>query len=235
MKEIYIITGVSSGIGKALAELLVSKNKQVLGIGRNTCGLSSENYDFISCDLSNLDSVKALQLPGFSGAVTLINNAGVLGEIDRISTGQDIDFEGVFHVNTLAPLILTQKVYSMVADKSDFTLVNISSGAAKRAIPSWAAYCSSKAALNMWSECFALEEKELGNTPKVYCVAPGVIDTNMQVHIRAAHSDSFSSHERFVELKESGQLSTPEETAIKLLQLLSLPYDGRVEYDLREL
>jgi benzil reductase ((S)-benzoin forming) len=229
-----IITGVSSGIGKALAELYLDKGVCVIGIGR-TNSLKAEKFQFIQADLSVQGSVDKLNLPQLTSPVLLINNAGSIGVIGRISDTDDLKHSETFQLNVLSPLELTRKVYRSVTNKSEFTLVNISSGAAKSSIPSWSVYCASKAALNMWTDCFFKEELEKGLSPKVYCVAPGVVDTQMQSVIRSASQDDFSSLEKFVRLKADDLLFSADEVAKRLEGLLSLPYEGIVHYDLREI
>jgi benzil reductase ((S)-benzoin forming) len=59
----------------------------------------------------------------------------------------------------------------------------------------------------------------------VYAVAPGVIDTSMQEKIRSVNENSFSSIQRFVDLKNNAELLRPEDTVNKILKLLSLPFD----------
>lgn len=226
------ITGVSRGLGKAIAELYLSKGQRVTGIGRST-QIEHENFTFVQCDLSDLDAVRDLAFNDLNEPVTLINNAGIIGEISRISDMEKSDVDLVLTVNVSAPVILTRKIYAQVADKNLFTLVNISSGAANRAIPSWASYCASKAALNMHTETFFLEEQEKGNTPKVYAVAPGVVDTGMQTQIRSANPESFSALENFKSLKEDGKLFSSDEAANRLFQLLHSDYVGEVFHDLR--
>lgn len=229
----YIITGTSRGIGKALAELLLDKGETVIGISR-TNTVVHPKFTFIECDLSNPASVRELEIQTPKSSVILINNAGILGEIGRISQLTTDTWKSVLQINLLSVVQLTQKIYNQT-DKNKFTLVNISSGAANRAIPSWGAYCASKAALNMFSMNFFLEERELGYTPKVYTVAPGVIDTAMQEQIRSAEKNKFSGLENFIALKENGQLFSPDEAAQRLLQLLAREYDEEVIYDLRQI
>lgn len=230
----HIITGVSKGLGQAICQLLLEKNEKVLGIGRSH-SFNHPNFSFIKCDLNEIEEVKQLNLPVLQGAITLINNAGVLGQIKRVSEQIHSDVIEVMNVNFVSPVLLTQKVYQLVDEKDQFTLVNISSGAANRAIPSWASYCSSKAALNLFSETFLLEENELGNYPKVYAVAPGVIDTAMQEKIRSIAESDFSQSKKFHELKNEGQLYSSSEAADRLLTLLSQPFKGNVRQDLRNL
>jgi len=228
----YFVTGVSRGLGKAIALTLLENGHAVTGIGRSH-SIEHSSFTFISCDLSDRSAIDQLEIPVPSDPITLINNAGILGEIGRLSEQKPLDLAEVLAVNTVAPTLLTTKVYNQVSDKNVFSLVNISSGAANRAIPSWAAYCASKAALNMLSEAFFLEERELGFCPKVYAVAPGVIDTDMQGQIRSTSEEQFSAVQNFIEMKENDALFSSEEAAQKLLLLLEKPYDDTVFYDLR--
>ncbi len=227
-----IITGVSRGFGKALAELYLATGEKVVGIGRSAA-IEHRNFSFLRCDLSDLNAIDALAVELHDEPITLINNAGILGDIRRLSDKVVADIDTVMKVNVSAPAHLLQKIYAQTSDKNAFTLVNISSGAANRAIPSWAAYCASKAALNMITETFALEEREKGNTPKIYAVAPGVIDTEMQAHIRRTDATHFSAVANFKRMKTEGELFSPEEAAKRLLLLLKKEYDGTTLYDLR--
>lgn len=229
-----IITGVSSGIGYALAQSFLTLGDRVLGIGLNDPKFLGD-FNFIKCDLTQRDAVGQLELPYLSGEVLLINNAGRIGPIGRMSANEELEHNETFQLNTFAPLELTLKVYQSMEDKDRFTLINISSGAANNPIPSWAMYCSSKAALNMWSSCFLKEERELGRRLKVYCVAPGVVDTKMQEQIRNASPEDFSSHDRFVQLKSNDQLLGAKEVASRLIWLIEQPYSDEIYYDLRKL
>lgn len=228
------ITGVSRGLGKAIAELYLSDGETVIGIGRSAT-INHPNFSLIECDLSDLSAVHALSFAASDASITLINNAGILGQVKRLSNQDYSDIDQVMNVNVSAPAILLQKLYSSATRKNNFTLVNISSGAANRAIPSWAAYCSSKAALNMFTETFYLEEREKGNAPRVYSIAPGVIDTGMQEQIRSVNPEDFSASENFRAMKIEGTLFSPREAAERLVQLLSQDYSGEVFYDLRKL
>ena len=227
------ITGVSRGLVKAIAELYLSKGEKVTGIGRSA-NIEHENFSFISCDLSDLEAVRNIKFNTYSESITLINNAGIIGEIGRLSDVAIGDTDHVMKVNVSAPAILTQKLYKNIENKDLFTLVNISSGAAKRAIPSWASYCASKAALNMLTETFSLEEQEKGHQPRVFAVAPGVIDTGMQDQIRAAKPEDFSAVENFKSMKTEGVLFSPEEAAKRLVHLVDSPDLGEIFHDLRE-
>ena len=232
---IYIVTGVSRGLGKAIAEYYLAKGEEVIGVGRSH-EIDHDLFSFRTCDFSEANSAVDL-FDGhiFNGPVTLINNAGILGDLDRYADLSDDVLHEVLTVNTIAPMQLAKKVYNQMANKSEFTLVNISSGAGSRPITSWASYCASKAALNMLSETFYLEEKERGNDIVVYSVAPGVIDTRLQDQIRSTSPNKFSGVDRFISLKEDDNLYSPEEAAMRFGKLLELEFEGEIMQDLRML
>lgn len=229
----YIITGVSRGLGKAIAERCLADGHMLIGVGRRH-SIEHPNFRFVECDLSDMSAVQVcLKDQTYDEPVTLINNAGIIGEIGRLSQQEELTLETVMDVNVNAPILLMNTIYRNTTSKDDFSIVNISSGAASRAIPSWASYCASKAALNMLTEAFYLEEQELGNSVKAYAVAPGVIDTGMQEQIRAASQETFSAVENFKGMKKDGVLFSSEDAANRLIQLLKQPYLGEVFHDLR--
>ena len=235
MSKTYIITGVSRGIGKALAEHFLSKNHAVIGIGR-AYSIQNPNFHFLELDLLDVHAIQHLQLPTIeSEEIILINNAGIIGNIERISSMTEDCISEIMQVNVIAPIQLTRKISKFCGHEKLFTLVNISSGAGKRPIPSWAGYCASKAAIDLFSQTFLLEERELGKATKVYSVSPGVIDTDMQIQIRTTDEKAFSSLENFQNLKSENKLETPERIALKLNKLLSFDYGDEVIFSLNEL
>jgi benzil reductase ((S)-benzoin forming) len=229
--KVYV-TGVSRGLGKAVAEKFLKEGYSVVGIGRSS-DIHHVNYTFLVCDLSLQSDIDKIQFDTKCDEVILINNAGQIGHIQRISDQKQPDFEEVMQVNTLAPMYLSWSCLQQV--KGAVKIVNISSGAASRAIPGWAAYCASKAALDRFSETIQLEEKEKGRDVKVWSVAPGVIDTAMQEKIRSASIESFSSLNTFLDLKKNDELTNPQVTADKLFRLIVQEEIDRVVCSLREI
>jgi benzil reductase ((S)-benzoin forming) len=230
--KIYI-TGISKGLGKALTLQFLQQGHTVVGIGRSRA-IDHPHFSFIQCDMEDLEAVKKIRFSAEGEACMLINNAGIIGTIERISEQTHSDIEQVMKVNTLAPMLLCQQFLKDTSSSKETTIINISSGAASRAIPSWAAYCSSKAALDRFSETVYLEELERKRNIRVYSVAPGVLDTEMQETIRSSSPDAFSSLQSFLKLKNDHELQSPELTAEKLIKLLSLPYEGKVICSLRD-
>lgn len=218
-----IITGTSSGIGKALTNYYLTQGEAVLGIGRSNI-FNHPNYKHVTCDLSQPQNILNLDLSSYllpcNDSVTLINNAGTIGEIKRAMDVNANHYLSVATLNIVAVQTLCAHVLKTVGHAHVATIINISSGAAQRPIPGWSAYCASKAAVDLFSETLYEELRELGARTKVYSVAPGVVDTEMQAAIRSSNATDFSSHQKFVDLKEQGELRSPEEVVALLMQLL---------------
>lgn len=231
--KIYI-TGVSKGIGKALAERFLAEGNKVVGIGRGH-SFDHPNFSFLQCEMRKIEEVKKIHFESDEEEVMLINNAGVIGNIQRVSDQEIPDMEEVMTVNTLAPMYLCHQFLRQLPSHAKLTIVNISSGAANRPIPSWASYCASKIALDRFSETIYLEEIEKNRNVRIYSVAPGVIDTSMQEKIRSTNPADFSSLNNFVAMKENHELLSTDATTDKLIRLLQLPYTGQVIRSLKEL
>lgn len=218
-----IVTGASSGIGKAIAEFYLAKGEYVVGISR-TQEINHKNFKFVQCDLSDYQALQKLELTDYlneDDRFLLINNAGTVGAIKRAQKVELKDYYNVAVLNIVALQHLCSQF--LRCNQPNKTIVNISSGAAQRPIPSWAAYCASKAAVDMFSETLQAEIDELKGTTKVYSLAPGVVDTKMQVTIRNSNENDFSSHQKFVDLKASNALRSPNEVAELLNEWLNNP------------
>jgi benzil reductase ((S)-benzoin forming) len=230
--KIYI-TGTSKGLGRALAEGYLDRGHQVVGIGRRNV-IEHPNYEFVRCDLNDLEAVKRIRFESDGMSCMLINNAGIIGSVKRVSDLDAGALQEVMDINAIAPMILCQQFLKDIPTAGSVTILNISSGAASRAIPGWAAYCASKAALDRFSDTLFMEEQEKERNVIIYSLAPGVIDSEMQETIRSSEKKDFSSLQTFKDLKEKNELETPEAVARKIMELLSLPFDGRVVRSLRE-
>lgn len=208
MKTIFI-TGTTQGIGKALIEALQDEN--------NVFSISRKEADFI-LDLSNVYSVNDFQFPEVATEeVVLINNAGILGEIKRVCEKEKQDTTEVFNVNIIAPILLCEKFVKKYKHKK-IMIINISSGAGRRPIASWANYCASKAALDMFSETLQLELNERKIDARVFSLAPGMINTNMQEKIRLVNESDFSSVKKYIDAEK--KLFSPKEVARYINRLI---------------
>jgi NAD(P)-dependent dehydrogenase (short-subunit alcohol dehydrogenase family) len=83
-----------------------------------------------------------------------------------------------------------------------------------------ATYCAVKAGIDHLARAVALDQAGLPNGARVAALAPGVIDTDMQVQLRGAGAEGFPDQPMFVRLKESGQLASPDDAAARVLAYL---------------
>ncbi|MEA2043107.1 MAG: SDR family NAD(P)-dependent oxidoreductase [Bacteroidota bacterium] len=224
----YFITGTSRGIGKSLAELyLKNENNRVFGYSRSQ-SIQHKHYTHHKTDLSRLEQLEVFSFPNLKEAnkIILINNSGVINKIARFGKQNTEGIISDYTVNITAPAVLMnafiRKYQTLEIPR---IILNISSGAARRAIDAWGTYCSSKSGLDMITEVIAEEQKfqEQKHRIKVYSVAPGVIDTKMQDQIRATDENEFSNVQRFLDLKKNNELSTPDETAALLDKVIQNP------------
>jgi benzil reductase ((S)-benzoin forming) len=239
---LYIITGSSKGIGKTLVDKLLEKDEnQVIGIARSPYEMAHPRFLNLSLDLSNvketLKSLDRMMPQGDFDKIVLVNNAGMIGPIEHLGNMDPKSIHQVFMLNTIAPAILMNDFVHKYGSlkEVDRLIINISSGAAKKAIDGWACYSASKSAINMLSEA-AVVEAELDATGiRIFSVAPGVVDTYMQAEIRNADVKAFSTLSKFVGLKENQQLSSPLHTASKIIELIDNPsrFKG-IHQDVRE-
>ncbi len=223
--KIAFVSGVSSGIGKAIALELLLNQYSVFGIGR-TNTIYNPNYQFIHLDLSQPKQVKEFEFIELEAhSYLLINNAGIIGEILPVGELNPKYISDVMQVNTISPQILMNRfIKTFITKKVPMHILNISSGAAKKPIDAWATYCASKSAIEMFSQTIKLE-MELRDIKKFYIhsLAPGVVDTRMQSKIREASPSNFKYSQRFHDLKTKGELISPEFAAKKIMSLIRTP------------
>lgn len=229
-----IITGTSRGIGKALALRYLELGYRVIGIAR-TSTIKHDHFSSFAFDLMQPIEKKDWLAPlAEAEEVVFIHNAGMLGEVGRFSQGKQHDYQQVFQLNVFAGMALVADLLEAVAPKIPLKIAFISSGAGRRSIPSWSAYCASKAAVDRWLSVLAEEEKELGHVNRSFwSIAPGVVDTAMQEQIRSVSSEHFSSSERFIALKSNQELVSPEKVASAIDELLSTNELGEVIVSLK--
>jgi benzil reductase ((S)-benzoin forming) len=227
MKNLYIVTGSHSGLGKSIvSQLLQDKNNTVIGISRHN-EIEHSQFQFISLDLSNIEKVKTFSFPDYSHFenIVLINNAGILGEITTLEKVSIDALDAVISVNYTAVMILSTLFIKAYQDaKIQKTIITISSGAATSAYPSWSNYCASKAAVEMLMKCIVEEQKNKENPISAFAIAPGVVDTNMQLQIRSTDIQDFEFKPKFIDLYEEGKLYKPEDVAERIIEVGQSPY-----------
>jgi len=238
----FFITGSSKGLGQAIAELLLAEpDVDVTGISR-TNSLEHTRYTHFPFDLDDVDNLPGIvdglfrDNSGFE-EVVLINNAGYLGDIQYMGDLDHQEFIKVMNINVTAPAILMNAFIRNFRDSEDKkVIINIGSGAGRHPYDGWSAYCSSKAAIDMISEVADVENNIRGNNFRIVSLAPGPVDTGMQNIVRSTPVENFSQVNKFIVLKESGELPAVQETAKKILSFISRihEFEGPVQ-DIRKI
>lgn len=244
-----IITGCSRGLGLALSQQLLQQGCRVVGIARNppeglTDVLKDGDFSFISANLAggcDTDKLMHRALDLFAhqhfDRLYLINNAGVVTPMAQAGHYSADQVQHALAVNLTTPILLTNAFLATAHDYSaDLRILNISSGAAVNTYPGWGIYGASKAAIDHFSRHVAQEQAQGDQPARIAALYPGVLDTDMQSSIRASDPEQFSQKARFDALKRDGGLSSPEDTAERILRYLhSDDYGTKTVVDIRTL
>ena len=167
------------------------------------------------------------QGPAPFASATLVNNAGVIPAIAPLSASEPSDLARALRVGLEAPLLLTAAFLGATEHwLLPRKVLNISSGLGRRAMASQTAYCAAKAGMDHWTRCLALEEALKPHGAKVCALAPGVVDTAMQVQLRSADPSLFPDAPHFATLQTAHQLTSPEDAAARVLAWLAQPDFG---------
>ena len=248
---VTIITGASRGLGLGLATHLLKRGHRILTLQRTPyAGLALE-AERLGCTLEqwSVDLTEPTQaaaqlkawvetLPRSQVAeLHLINNAALLVEPGPLAAAEPGAVSAALRASLEAPLLLTGAFLAASADMTvPRKVLNISSGLGRFAMAGGTGYCAAKAGMDHFSRALALEEAERPHGARIVSLAPGVIDTDMQVQLRGADPARFSSQGRFAGLKAQGQLDSADAAAAKVLACLDAEDFGqKVIADVRDL
>lgn len=210
-----LITGGTSGLGKALAYELLRRGARVAIVARNPEALAKTVREApgdlvgIQADVANKEDTYRISAEAIAalGAVdVLVNNASLLGPtpLRLLQDTECEDLAAVLETNLVGPFRLTKALLPGMVLRREGIVVNISSDAAVSAYPRWGAYGSSKAALAHLSRIWSDELRESGIS--FFAIDPGDMDTPMHA---AAIPDA-----------DPKSLLSPHDAALRLIGLI---------------
>jgi NAD(P)-dependent dehydrogenase (short-subunit alcohol dehydrogenase family) len=216
MAQQVIVTGASSGIGRAAAIRFGQAGASVLTVGRNQSALDEVAVAIVRAggqaavlqadvtEPSAPDRIVAAALDRLGGLTTVVNAAGIIGS-GTIESTSDADWDTMLDINSRAPFRLMRAATpALVASRG--SVVNVSSVTGLRAFPGVLAYCVSKAAVDQLTRCAALELAPKG--VRVNAVNPGVVVSNL--HRRGGMNEE--NYEKFLtRSRETHPLGRPGE------------------------
>ncbi|CAL2055882.1 SDR family oxidoreductase [Tenacibaculum sp. 190524A05c] len=179
MSKVILITGASSGIGKAIAEHLTSKKHIVYGTSRKPEKVKDVDFSMVALDVLHIDSIDAAvkEVVEKEGRIdVLINNAGrgLMGAVEDIPTEE---LKAGFDTNFFGPIEVIKKVMPHMRKQKSGLIINVTSLAAYSGLPFRGAYSASKGALELLTESISMEAKNFG--VNVTSIAPGSFATSI--------------------------------------------------------
>jgi NAD(P)-dependent dehydrogenase (short-subunit alcohol dehydrogenase family) len=220
-QQVAVVTGATSGIGRAAAVRFAGAGAAVLAVGRDTEQLASVVAEIAAAggtgaackaDVTARTSpatIVGAAIDRFGAITTLVNAAGIIGS-GTVETTSDDQWDAMMDINVDAPFRLMRAVAPHLP-ASVGSIVNVSSVTGLRAFPGVLAYCVSKAALDQLTRCAALElaPKKI----RVNAVNPGVVISNLHRRGGMAEENYRAFLERARETHPLGRPGTADEIA----------------------
>jgi NADP-dependent 3-hydroxy acid dehydrogenase YdfG len=205
-----LVTGASSGIGKAIAEALLKDGISVTGLCRSIDRLPA-GVTPLPCDLREPQEITAAfaKLPTLD---ILVNSAG-LAYLSRISDGDHHQWEEMWRVNVHALSLCSQLALSLFPESGGHIL-NLSSMSGHRVPPTGGFYASTKFAVRAICEALRAELKTSGNKTRISSLSPGFVDTPLLDTYFDGRSEELAATRNHITMLSPGAIAA---TALHIL------------------
>jgi NAD(P)-dependent dehydrogenase (short-subunit alcohol dehydrogenase family) len=224
-----LITGCSSGFGLVIAQHFLAEGWDVVATmrsPRDDLFPAHDRLTLLPLDVTDAGSIAAAVAQ--AGPIdALVNNAGV-GMLNALEGASMDNMRAVFETNTLGPIAVIKAVMPQLREQGSGVIVNVSSSVTVKPLPALSAYSASKAALNAFTESFALEAAEFG--VRVKLVLPGSSPATEfgQNAVARMGMDIPKPYEAFVmgylgELQSATEVTTPTDVTEAVWRAVTIP------------
>jgi benzil reductase ((S)-benzoin forming) len=220
IKKLYIITGISSGLGKEIFGLLRKEDNYILAIDKEKSNIKEknikiENLNFLYSPAPShvLIRNESFILKEDVDEIIFINNAGTIVPIKKIGEFDEDEFNANIKINFIAPSALINTLVRITINKKKLKIINISSGNINFNSPGLSAYTCSKLAFKKYLDILKFETPDID----VRHFFPPAMDTPMQETIREIN---FPIYDKTKKPFSKEDLKNPKSVAIEVLDLI---------------
>jgi len=227
MNKIALVTGATSGIGRATARILAKNNYKII-----ICGRRKDRLELLEKELSEFTEIHTLvfdirdkkavfesinSLPlAFSTIDILINNAGNAHGLDPIQSGDLDDWEAMIDINIKGLLYVSKAIIPQMIERKSGHIINIGSTAGKEVYPNGNVYCATKHAVDALNKSMKMDLNPYGI--RVGAIHPGLVETEFsEVRFKGDVEKAANVYKGFKPLQ-------PEDIADVIHFVISRPY-----------
>ena len=187
-----IVTGASRGLGQAIAERLIEKGEDVIGLARSVTGM---NHDAIKCDVSDYSSVKnaSREVKRMKKPVKAFVNAAGVASMNLAVTTDESTVQRLIQTNLVGTIYCCQMFAPIMLRQKHGSFINFSTIAVALSLKGESVYAASKAGVESFSRTFAREMADFN--VRVNCIAPGPIRTGLLRGITDAQIEKITSQQ----------------------------------------
>jgi NAD(P)-dependent dehydrogenase (short-subunit alcohol dehydrogenase family) len=224
--KVALITGGSSGIGRAIALKLSQAGAKIAILDIKECEdlldeIGRDKARFYKCDVASADEVREVirrVYEEFGRIDIVVNSAGVIVRKDAVETSED-EWDKVLNVNLKGPFLVSKYSIPYMIRGGGGSIVNVASGWGLKGGPRAVAYCASKGGLINMTRAMAIDHGKDGI--RVNCVAPGDVDTPMLRSEAEQLGMNWEDFLREASNRPLARIGKPEDIANAVLFLVS--------------